>query len=502
MGASKPVRAVQIAPQPGAQTKFLASEADIALYGGEAGSGKTWALLLETLRHIHNPRFGTVIFRRTFPMIESEGGLWDKASELYPLVDAKPNRGNMFWRFPSGCRVSFGHLQHEQSVLNWQGAEIALLGFDELTHFTAYQFFYLMSRNRSTSGVKPYIRATCNADADSWVADFIAWWIDQDTGLAIPERSGVIRYFVRIEDVIEWGDTREELYQRYPHLQEAREKYGSEVIKSFTFISASLADNPALLEKDPTYIASLMALPLVERERLFGGNWKIRREAGKFINRGWFKIVPAAPAGGIECRGVDFAATARELSGKGTREADWTAMVKIKKVLGRFYVTDYKEEQVSPSESETLLLNTATQDRLIAQAQGADYRVRWGAGKGDAGKRDNNRLMTLMDGFDAAGIEESGDKYERARPFAAQAYAGNVEVVEGAWNEKFLSRLHTLPDGKDDALDATNDAYLGLQDTPPKVGGQSAGVFKINQPKATSRRLRHRPVKRPKGLFQ
>ena len=100
---SKPAREQVIKPQPGAQTRFLESEADIALYGGEAGSGKTWALLLEVLRHVHNPFFGSVIFRRTFPQIESEGGLWDKAGELYPLVDAKPNRGNMYWRFPAGC---------------------------------------------------------------------------------------------------------------------------------------------------------------------------------------------------------------------------------------------------------------------------------------------------------------------------------------------------------------------------------------------------------------
>ena len=49
----------------------------------------------------------------------------------------------------------------------------ALICFDELTHFTAHQFFYMVSRNRSTCGVRPYIRATCNPDADSWVADFL-----------------------------------------------------------------------------------------------------------------------------------------------------------------------------------------------------------------------------------------------------------------------------------------------------------------------------------------
>ena len=83
-----------------------------------------------------------------------------------------------------------------------------MIGFDELTHFSRSQFLYMLSRNRSTCGVRPYMRATTNPDADSWVADFIAWWIDQDTGLAIPERSGVVRYFTTISDEVIWGDSR------------------------------------------------------------------------------------------------------------------------------------------------------------------------------------------------------------------------------------------------------------------------------------------------------
>ena len=54
-----------IRPQPGPQETFLASPADIAIYGGAAGGGKTWALLMEPLRHVHNPKFGAVFFRRT-----------------------------------------------------------------------------------------------------------------------------------------------------------------------------------------------------------------------------------------------------------------------------------------------------------------------------------------------------------------------------------------------------------------------------------------------------
>ena len=63
----------EIRPQTGKQEQFLSTPADIAIYGGGAGSGKTWALLLEPLRHINNPKFGAVIFRRTYPQITNEG---------------------------------------------------------------------------------------------------------------------------------------------------------------------------------------------------------------------------------------------------------------------------------------------------------------------------------------------------------------------------------------------------------------------------------------------
>ena len=53
----------------------------------------------------------------------------------------------------------------------------------------------MLSSNRSTCGVKPYIRATTNPDTDSWVRQFIAWWIDEDSGYPIPSRSGKIRWF-------------------------------------------------------------------------------------------------------------------------------------------------------------------------------------------------------------------------------------------------------------------------------------------------------------------
>jgi len=268
-----------IRPQEGPQQAFLACPADIAIYGGAAGGGKSWALLMEPLRHVHNGQFGAVFFRRTTVQVRNEGGLWDESAKLYPLLNADPKEHVLTWDFPSGASVSFAHLEHDKTVHNWQGSQIPLICFDELTHFSEKQFWYMVSRNRSMCGVRPYIRATCNPDVDSWVAKFIAWWINEETGFPIKERAGVLRWFVRVNDQLVWGDSAEELRRDHPNIP----------AKSLTFVPASLQDNKALMEADPGYMANLLSLPTVERERLLNGNWKIRPAAGMFFQRAWFR---------------------------------------------------------------------------------------------------------------------------------------------------------------------------------------------------------------------
>ncbi|MFH2041683.1 MAG: terminase family protein, partial [Acidobacteriota bacterium] len=228
---------ITIRPQPGPQEAFLASPADIAIYGGAAFAGKSWALLAEALRNVHNPDFGWVIFRRTYTQVTNEGGLWDESEKMFPLVGAIPKESALEWNFPSGATGHFAHLQHENNKLDWQGSQIPYIGFDELTHFTRGQFFYMLSRNRSTCGVRPYIRGTCNPDPDSFVAELIAWWIDQDSGYPLPERSGVLRYFVRDGDRLVWADSRAELAALYPDRDAAHD------FKSLTFVAGSIEDN-------------------------------------------------------------------------------------------------------------------------------------------------------------------------------------------------------------------------------------------------------------------
>lgn len=444
-----------IRPQAGPQEAFLSSPADIAIYGGAAGGGKSFALLLEALRFTSNPKFGAVIFRRQGVEIRKEGGLWDESEALYHLAGGMPRQGLLDWKFPSGARVSFSHLEHEKDKYTWQGAQIALIAFDELTHFTKSQFFYMLSRNRSTCGVRPYVRASTNPDADSWVAELIAWWIGPD-GYPIPERSGVIRYFIRRGEDLIWADTKEELLEAHPDAEAAE-------VKSLTFISSSIFDNKILLEKDPGYLGNLKALSLVDRERLLGGNWKIRPSAGLYFKRSYFAVVDAAPADSRKCRAWDLAATEAE---EGT-DPDWTVGLKMSRDQhGTFYVEHVERFQGSPSKVEQAIGN-------LAEADGQGTKVRLPEDPGQAGKSQARYLVSRLAGYDVRTKRVTGSKETRAKPASAQAEAGNIKLVRGPWNEAFLSEVENFPSTKtkDDQVDALSDALEELigKDAAPRV---------------------------------
>lgn len=258
-------RPLELGPQAGPQSAFVDCPADIGFYGGSAGGGKTYGLLYVPLRYVRNyPGFRGVIFRRLMPQISNQGGLWDESMKLFPLIGGQPRSHVKTWQFPSGASIQFSHLQYEETKRNWDGSQIAYLAFDEVHHFSSGQFWYLLSRNRSMCGVKPFVRATCNPDASSWVRELIDWWIGPD-GYPIAERSGVVRWFVREGDKLRWVD------------ESHRDEDGLKP-KSLTFIAAKVTDNPALLEENPEYMISLKALQPVDRARLLDGNWNVRPE--------------------------------------------------------------------------------------------------------------------------------------------------------------------------------------------------------------------------------
>lgn len=454
---------IVIKPQPGPQEAFLATPADVCIYGGAAGGGKTYGLLMEAMRHKSDPDFGAVIFRRNYTQVTAQGGLWDSSRSLYRYIrGAMPRKTpKLHWEFSSGARVNFAHLGSDDDCESWQGSQIAMIGFDELTHFSRYQFFYMLSRNRTDSDVKPYIRATCNPDADSWVADFIEWWIDQDTGYPIPERSGKIRYMVRINDELLWGDTKQEVIEKGAD---------EEDIKSVTFIASTLQDNQILMKRDPGYLANLKALPLVERERLLYGNWKIKPAAGLFFKRSQVgAFLEAVPDDVISwARGWDLAATSEDEDG----DPAYTAGVLIgKRRNGRYVVANVTNVRLDADDVRKHIKSTCTMDKQKYK------RVveRLPQDPGQAGKDQAKSYIKMLAGFIVKAIPETGSKETRAEPFAAQWQAGNVDLVIGEWNEMYLTQLESFPESKfKDMVDASSSAFIEIESrnaaTPPPGG--------------------------------
>jgi predicted phage terminase large subunit-like protein len=437
--------AIDLRPQPGPQADFLESPSDLAIFGGSAGGGKSFSLLLEMLYHYTNARFRGVIFRRTIPMVRLQGGLLDTSEEIYPLFGAQVNQSLLEWRFPSGATLKFGGLEHETDKYGWQGSQLSFLGFDELCQFTEGQFWYMISRLRSMSGIRGTVRGTCNPDPDSFVRKLIDWWIDADTGFAIKQRSGVLRWFMRADDELHWADTREELTKAFGPDAEP---------KSLTFIPASIFDNKILLAQDPSYLANLKSLQYLDRARLLDGNWNVRPSGGSFFRREWFNILEVAPREVVaRVRFWDRAASEQR---SGTDPDATCAVLMSKDAQGVFYVEHVLKMFATPRAVEKAMQSCAAQD-------GIGTTVCYHQDPASAGKWEAQATATALAGYDVRFQPASGDKQTRCKPASAQAEAGNIKLIRGNWNDDFLRELENFPTGRhDDQVDALSGAFERL----------------------------------------
>lgn len=422
-------------PHPGPQEAFVGSAADIVVAGGAAGGGKSFGLLLAALRGVSYPAYRAVIFRRTYPQIIAPDGLWEQSGKLYPLHGAESRLNDHSWRFPSGAIIRFGHMQNRDDWRNWKGAGIPFIGFDQLEEFEAEQVWGILAWNRSSYGLPSRLLGTCNPvpeddPAGGWLHRMLAWWIGED-GLPIQARAGVVRWCARADDgQLAWSDSPSDGHH------------------SVTFIPARLDDNPSL--RDTDYRARLRLLPLVERERLLGGNWHARPEAGKVFNRAWFKIVDAAPAEARRVRAWDKAAT----PGGG----DFSAGLRLSEANGVYYVEHVIRGQWSSHQRNQVMHQVAEWDGptvpIVIEQEG-----------GSGGKESGEISVRELAGYMVSVQPVTGDKLVRAGPVASQAEAGNVRIVRGEWNEAFLAELHAFDGsgrGHDDQVDALSLAFNRL----------------------------------------
>jgi phage terminase large subunit len=223
----------------GPQEDFLAAGETDVLYGGAAGGGKSYAMLVDPLRFAHRAAHRGLIIRRSMPELRE---LIDKSRELYPKAfpGCKYKEVEKLWNFPSGAKIEFGFLERDADVYRYQGQAYSWIGFDEITHLpTEFAWNYLASRLRTTdSEIQTYMRCTANPGGAG------ATWVKKRYIDPAPSYES----FIGAD-----GLTRK-------------------------FIPARLQDNP-FLATDGRYEQMLKALPPTQRQQLLDGNWDVSEGA-------------------------------------------------------------------------------------------------------------------------------------------------------------------------------------------------------------------------------
>ena len=223
----------------GPQEDFLAAGETDVLYGGAAGGGKSYAMLIDPLRFAHRSAHRALIIRRSMPELRE---LIDKSRELYPKAfpGSKYKEVEKLWIFPSGAKMEFGFLERDADVYRYQGQAYSFIGFDEITHLpTEFAWNYLASRLRTTdSEIETYMRCTANPGGAG------ANWVKK----------------------------------RYIDPAPPNESFRGADGLTRKFIPARLQDNP-YLAKDGRYEQMLNALPPTQRQQLLDGNWDVAEGA-------------------------------------------------------------------------------------------------------------------------------------------------------------------------------------------------------------------------------
>ena len=259
--AIKQTAKIVFKPNPGPQEEFLAAPEKEVLYGGAAGGGKSYAMLVDLLRFASNPNHRALLLRRTLGELTE---LIDQSRRIYPRAfpGSKFKESKSTWVFSSGATATFSYVDKDSDVTRYQGQSFSWIGIDELGHYPSpYVWNYLRSRLRTTDpDIETYMRASANPGGMGgwWIKKMFIdpaipndpfWATDVDTGKTLKYGPSHAR-------------ANEPLFQR-------------------KFIPARLTDNPYLMHSGE-YEAMLLSLPEVERRRLLEGDWDVAEGAAFF----------------------------------------------------------------------------------------------------------------------------------------------------------------------------------------------------------------------------
>jgi hypothetical protein len=141
------------------QAEFLALTCLEAFYGGAVGGGKSDALLMGALEHVHVPGYAALLLRRTYADLALPGAIMERSATWLHGTGATWNGTDKRWTFPSGATLTFGYLDTEKDKYRYASAEFQYIGFDEVTQFPEGWYRFLLSRLRRTAGLPVPLRA-------------------------------------------------------------------------------------------------------------------------------------------------------------------------------------------------------------------------------------------------------------------------------------------------------------------------------------------------------
>lgn len=290
-------RQVPWCPQPGPQLQAFISQADLILYGGAAGGGKSaLACGLSTTRHRE-----TLYIRREATQL---GAVVDEVATIMGTRDGY-NGADKVWRVPAydgiKRKITFGSCPHLGDEQRYQGRPRDLLVIDEACHLLEIQARFLMGWVRTTVPGQRCRTLLCTNPPTSaegeWIIRMFAAWLDPSHPR--PATPGELRWYAMIDG----QETEVPGSEPFEH--------GGERIQpqSRTFIPAKVTDNKYLMETG--YVATLQALPEPLRSQMLYGDFLAGRDDDEW------QVIPSAWVKAAQDRWEDCTFTPECLSSVG-----------------------------------------------------------------------------------------------------------------------------------------------------------------------------------------
>ncbi len=246
-------------PNPGPQTEAYFSKADVLLYGGEPGGGKSQLIL----GLAHNEHKRSLVMRRQYGDLDR---LIEDCLKIHGSRDGFNGSPPPKLKISDTQIIDFAAAHRVGDEQGQMGKGRDLLGVDEATHFAESQIRFLMGWNRSddpNQRVRTVLATNPPLSAEGmWVISMFAPWLDPT--YADPAKPGELRWVVSDDD----GKDR---WVAGPGKYEVQFAGKTKMVRAMsrTYIPASVTDNPWYVASG--YEAQLDAMPEPYRSLLMGG---------------------------------------------------------------------------------------------------------------------------------------------------------------------------------------------------------------------------------------